>query len=408
MSSLTEFQKKRLGFWLITFAAIEYFFALIDNATLLTFFLIFFPAILIILLPKIKFIAEAKEVYIYECMFWLFITIPYFHYFFGILNNFIVFFLTVVFSITSAPFGGGKIKLFGIVTSIVIGLSIYIFTSFTYLSFLFVSLGIAKFLSYDIVKPKNKSSVELSYWNVSLRERWEFIYPFTRKRGPYIKEKIGYSWLLFIVEKKNPNIIYRLDVEERKGTWDINSQHYQESSFVKMPGLWYDLERKFSREEDNYIKIHGDISHDAYDAIYEKITRNLIWKNKLQNTSTEYEDLQILGEIILKDIKKIESKYKKHKDYEEYLKWDINPLKTDPLQTYHLRRIGYHLATKFNDEMPAEFVFSNAFSIVDEQIDAGIINLQDAQEELTDILNDYMFCNEGNAKDLADHYKIKL
>lgn len=408
MSSLTEFQKKRLGFWLITFAAIEYFFALIDNATLLTFFLIFFPAILIILLPKIKFIAEAKEVYIYECMFWLFITIPYFHYFFGILNNFIVFFLTVVFSITSAPFGGGKIKLFGIVTSIVIGLSIYIFTSFTYLSFLFVSLGIAKFLSYDIVKPKNKSSVELSYWNVSLREGWEFIYPFTRKRGPYIKEKIGYSWLLFIVEKKNPNIIYRLDVEERKGTWDINSQHYQESSFVKMPGLWYDLERKFSREEDNYIKIHGDISHDAYDAIYEKITRNLIWKNKLQNTSTEYEDLQILGEIILKDIKKIESKYKKHKDYEEYLKWDINPLKTDPLQTYHLRRIGYHLATKFNDEMPAEFVFSNAFSIVDEQIDAGIINLQDAQEELTDILNDYMFCNEGNAKDLADHYKIKL
>lgn len=408
MSSLTEFQKKRLGFWLITFAAIEYFFALIDNATLLTFFLIFFPAILIILLPKIKFIAEAKEVYIYECMFWLFITIPYFHYFFGILNNFIVFFLTVVFSITSAPFGGGKIKLFGIVTSIVIGLSIYIFTSFTYLSFLFVSLGIAKFLSYDIVKPKNKSSVELSYWNVSLREGWEFIYPFTRKRGPYIKEKIGYSWLLFIVEKKNPNIIYRLDVEERKGTWDINSQHYQESSFVKMPGLWYDLERKFSREEDNYIKIHGDISHDAYDAIYEKITRNLIWKNKLQNTSTEYEDLQILGEIILKDIKKVESKYKKHKDYEEYLKWDINPLKTDPLQTYHLRRIGYHLATKFNDEMPAEFVFSNAFSIVDEQIDAGIINLQDAQEELTDILNDYMFCNEGNAKDLADHYKIKL
>lgn len=56
MSSLTEFQKKRLGLWLITFAAIEYFFALIDNATLLTFFLIFFPAILIILLPKIKFI----------------------------------------------------------------------------------------------------------------------------------------------------------------------------------------------------------------------------------------------------------------------------------------------------------------------------------------------------------------
>jgi hypothetical protein len=284
MNTLSEFQKKRLGLWLITFAAIEYFFALIDNATLLTFFLIFFPAILIILLPKIKFIAEAKEIHIYEIMFWLFITVPYFHYFFGILNNFIVFFLAVGFSITSAPFDSGKIKLFGIGTSIVIGLSIYIFTSFTYLSFLFVSLGIAKFLSYDIVKPKNK----------------------------------------------------------------------------------------------------------------------------LQNTSTENEELQILGGIILQDIKDVESKYKKHKDYEEYLKWDINPLKKDALQTYHLRRIGYHLATKFNDEWGAELAFSNAFRIVDEKIDAGIINLQDAQEELTDILNDYMFCNEGNARDLADHYKIKL
>jgi hypothetical protein len=262
---------------------------------------------------------------------------PIFSLFFGILNNFIVFFLTVVFSITSAPFDSGKIKLFGIVTSIVIGLSIYIFTSFTYLSFLFVSLGIAKFLSYDIVKPKNKSSVELSYWNVSLREGWEFIYPFTRKKGPFITDKIENSWLLFIVEKKNPNIIYRLDVEERKGTWDINSQHYQESSFVKMPGLWYDLEKKFSREEDNYIKIHGDISHDAYDEIYKKITRNLIWKNKLQNTSTENEQLQVFRGIILEFITDdVESKYKKHKDYEEYLKWDISPLKTDALQTYHL------------------------------------------------------------------------
>ena len=289
MSSLTEFQKKRLGLWLITFAAIEYFFALIDNATLLTFFLIFFPAILIILLPKIKFIAEAKEVYIYECMFWLFITVPYFHYFFGILNNFIVFFLAVGFSITSAPFDSGKIKLFGIVTSIAIGLSIYIFTSYNYLSFIFLSLALAKFLSYDAVKPKNKS--------------------------------------------------------------------------------------------------HKRVYH---------------------NQSPEYEDLQILGEIILQDIKKVESKYKKHKDYEEYLKWDINPLKTDALQTYHLRRIGYHLATKFNDEMTAEDAFGYAFKIVDIQIDVGITNLQDAQEELTDILNDYMFCNEGNARDLADHYKIKL
>ncbi|MGB1513855.1 MAG: hypothetical protein ACPG8L_03795, partial [Gammaproteobacteria bacterium] len=113
MDKLSDFQKKRLGLWLITFAAIEYFFVLLDNATLLTFFLIFFPAILIILLPKIKFIAEAKDASVYELMFWLFITVPYFHYYFGILNNFIVFFLTVGFSITSAPFDRGKIKIFG-------------------------------------------------------------------------------------------------------------------------------------------------------------------------------------------------------------------------------------------------------------------------------------------------------
>jgi hypothetical protein len=285
VGNFSNFQKQRLGLWLITFAAIEYFFALFENSTLLTFFLIFFPAILVILLPKIKFIAEAKEIHIYESMFWLFITVPYFHYFFGVLNSFIVFFLTVGFSITSAPFGRGKIKLFGIGTSIVIGLSIYIFTSFTYLSCLFLSLGIIKFLSYDIVKPKNKS----------------------------------------------------------------------------------------------------------------------------RNTATENEQLQVFRGIILEFITDdVESKYKKHKDYEEYLKWDISPLKTDALQTYHLRRIGYHLATKFNDEMTAENAFGYAFKIVDIQIDVGITNLQDAQEELTDILNDYMFCNEGEAKILADHYKIKL
>ena len=216
MNSLSEFQKKRLGLWLITFASIEYFFALLDNATLLTFFLIFFPAILIILLPKIKFIAEAKEIHIYESMFWLFITVPYFHYFFGVLNNFIVFFLTVGFSITSAPFDSGKIKLFGIGTSIVIGLSIYIFTSFNYLSFIFLSFAHVWLLPYQVAKPKNKSSVKLSYWSVSLRDGWEFIYPYTRKRRPYTDEKYLRSWLLFIVEKKKPNIIYRLDVEERK------------------------------------------------------------------------------------------------------------------------------------------------------------------------------------------------
>ena len=288
MGNFSNFQKQRFGLWLITFASIEYFFTLLDNATLLAFFLIFFPAILIILLPKIKFIAEAKEIHIYESMFWLFITVPYFHYFFGVLNNFIVFFLTVGFSITSAPFGRGKIKLFGIGTSIVIGLSIYIFTSFTYLSCLFLSLGIIKFLSYDIVKPKlkNKSSVKLRYWTISLREGWEFIYPYTRRWGNWDNDENLRCWQLYILENKNPNIIYRLDVEERlefsEYTWDIESQYYQKSSLVKngLSGYWHDLEKKLDKEVDNYIEIHGDISTDAEDAIREKITRNLIWKAK--------------------------------------------------------------------------------------------------------------------------------
>ena len=285
MDKASDFQKKRLGIWLITFASIEYFFALLDIATLLTFFLLFFPAILIIFLPKIKFIAEAKEIHIYESMFWLFITVPYFHYFFGVLNNFIVFFLTVGFSITSAPFDSGKIKLFGIGTSIVIGLSIYIFTSFNYLSFIFLSLALIWLLPYQVAKPKNKSSVKLSYWTISLKEGWEFIYPYTRKRGPYTNENNLRSWLLFIVEKKKPNIIYRLDIEERKEfsrgnkkyTWDIESQHYQKSSLVKMSGIWHDFTDICEQEIENYIKIHGDISMEAEDAIREKITRNLIW-----------------------------------------------------------------------------------------------------------------------------------
>ena len=286
MDKLSDFQKKRLGIWLITFASIEYFFALLDVATLLTFFLLFFPAILIIFLPKIKFIAEAKDAHVYEIIFWLFITVPYFHYYFGILNNLIVFFLAVGFSITSAPFGDAKKKLFGIITSIVIGLSIYIFTSFNYLSFIFLSLALIWLLPYQVAKPKNKSSVKLSYWTISLKEGWEFIYPYTRKRGPYTNEKNLRSWLLFIVEKKKPNIIYRLDIEERKEfsrgnkkyTWDIESQHYQKSSFVKISGIWHDFTDICEQEIENYIKIHGDISMEAEDAIREKITRNLIWK----------------------------------------------------------------------------------------------------------------------------------
>ena len=284
MDKLSDFQKKRLGIWLITFASIEYFFALLDVATLLTFFLLFFPAILIIFLPKIKFIAEAKDAHVYESAFWLFITVPYFHYFFGILNNFVVFFLALGFSITSAPFGDAKKKLFGIITSIVIGLSIYIFTSFNYLSFIFLSFVLIWLLPYRVAKPKNKSSVKLKYWTISLREGWEFIYPYTRRWATWHSDENLRCWQLYILEKKNPNIIYRLDVEERLESsgyaWDIESQYYQKSSLVKngKSGNWHDLEKKLDKEVDEYIKIHGDISTDAEDAIREKITRNLIWK----------------------------------------------------------------------------------------------------------------------------------
>ena len=288
MDKLSDFQKKRLGIWLITFASIEYFFALLDAATLLTFFLLFFPAILIIFLPKIKFIAEVKDAHVYEFILWLF-TIGYFHHYFGILDNYIVFFLAVGFSITAAPIDNvGKKKLFGIITSIAIGLSLYIFASFNYLSFIFLSFVLIWLLPYRVAKPKNKSSVKLKYWIISLREGWEFIYPYTRRWATWDNDENLRCWQLYILEKKNPNIIYRLDVEERKEfsrgnkkyAWDIESQYYQKSSLVKngTSGNWHDLEKKLDKEVDDYIKIHGDISTDAEDAITERITRNLIWK----------------------------------------------------------------------------------------------------------------------------------
>lgn len=36
----------------------------------------------------------------------------------------------------------------------------------------------------------------------------------------------------------------------------------------------------------------------------------------------------------------IESKYKDHKDYDEYLLWDLDPAKENLLDSYHLRRIN--------------------------------------------------------------------
>jgi len=110
----------------------------------------------------------------------------------------------------------------------------------------------------------------------------------------------------------------------------------------------------------------------------------------------------------------IETKYKKHKDYEENLEWDINPAKEDVTNTYHLRRfgctntyhlrrIGYHLCTIFNDDDLAEEMFELAVVLAayDENGD-----LKDDKDDLIDVLNDMTFLDEAIAKSVAGNFDL--
>ena len=101
----------------------------------------------------------------------------------------------------------------------------------------------------------------------------------------------------------------------------------------------------------------------------------------------------------------IESKYQKHKNYDEYLKWDLEPAKENLLDSYHLRRIGYHLCTEFDDKEMAENVFEHAVNVAAYNEDGGV---KDDKEELIDVLNDMTFLDEEAAKSQADLFDVEL
>ena len=101
----------------------------------------------------------------------------------------------------------------------------------------------------------------------------------------------------------------------------------------------------------------------------------------------------------------IETKYKDHKDYEEFLKWDISPAKEDLGNTYHLRRIGYHLCTEFKDNDMAEDIFDMA--VIEASFDEnGDVN--DDMEDLIDVLNDMTFLDEDAAKEVARRFDLEI
>ena len=57
---------------------------------------------------------------------------------------------------------------------------------------------------------------------------------------------------------------------------------------------------------------------------------------------------------------KIEKKYKKHKQFNEYLKDDIESAKNDLEYFYHFKRLGYHLIHIFKDEKLSRETFEYA------------------------------------------------
>tara|TARA_Y100000766_G_scaffold229805_1_gene203451 strand:+ start:325 stop:720 length:396 start_codon:yes stop_codon:yes gene_type:complete len=101
----------------------------------------------------------------------------------------------------------------------------------------------------------------------------------------------------------------------------------------------------------------------------------------------------------------VEAKYKEHNDYEESLEWDIKPAKEDVTNTYHLRRIGYHLCTVFNDNDLAYEVFDVA-TIEAAYDESG--DLKDDKDDLIDVLNDMTFLDEDMAKSRADDFDLEI
>ena len=117
------------------------------------------------------------------------------------------------------------------------------------------------------------------------------------------------------------------------------------------------------------------------------------------------ENFQANRDYIKELLLEVEAKYKEHEDYEESLEWDINPAKEDVSNTYHLRRIGYHLCTKFNDNDLAYEMFDVA--VIEAAYDENG-DVKDDKDDLIDVLNDMTFLNEDMAKSKADDYDLEI
>ena len=73
--------------------------------------------------------------------------------------------------------------------------------------------------------------------------------------------------------------------------------------------------------------------------------------------------------------------------------------------TYHLRRIGYNLCTKFNDNDLAYEMFDTA-AIEAAYNENG--DVKDDKDDLIDVLNDMTFLDEDMAKSQADTYDVEI
>jgi hypothetical protein len=94
---------------------------------------------------------------------------------------------------------------------------------------------------------------------------------------------------------------------------------------------------------------------------------------------------------------KIEKKYKKHKQFNEYLKDDIESAKNDLEYFYHFKRLGYHLIHIFKDEKLSRETFEYA-----------IDNTSTTAEDMKDIIMDITFLSEDWAKELQETYEIDI
>lgn len=91
----------------------------------------------------------------------------------------------------------------------------------------------------------------------------------------------------------------------------------------------------------------------------------------------------------------IESKYKKHNEFHNYLKDDIFAARSYP-NFYNLKRIGYHLIHIFNDTKFSKAIFELALSKTK------------TDEDLIDVISDITFLDEQWAYELQIINGVKI